>query len=223
MEQRPMILPAPKRFLAPKSGPAGFSLVELLVVLAVIAILAYFAAPLSSLLQEANSLAFAGQLVGDELAVARQYAASSNQTVYVRFIKPSTSTGITGYGYMQLWRADPANSGNYLPVDRIIKLPTGIEISSKSQLSPLASSANLTTGTMPAGSSVAGNTFYSLTIRPDGNVLEANASTTTAAGNLPNYFFTILPTRYDSNIVLPQNYLTIQVNPDTANTQTYRP
>jgi len=218
-----MIIPAPKRALAPKSGAAGFSLVELLVVLAVIAILAYFAAPLSSLLQEANSLAFAGQLVGDELAVARQYAASSNQTVYVRFIRPPTSAGIQGYSYMQLWRADPANSVNYLPVDRIVKLPTGIEISSNSTLSPLATAANLNTGTMPLGGPVGGNTFYYLTIRPDGNVLEKSSSTASAASNLPNYFFTILPTRYDSNTVLPKNYVSIQVNPDTANTQVYRP
>jgi uncharacterized protein (TIGR02596 family) len=223
MEQRPMILPPFKRVLAPKVALAGFSLVELLVVLTIIAIMAYIAAPVSSLLQEANNLDFAGQLVADEFAIAREYAASCNQTVYMRFIKPSASTGIKGYGYMQLWRGDPAISGNYLAVDRIIKFPSGIEISSNSSLSPLASSLKLNTGIMPAGSSVAGNTFYYLTIRPNGNVLEKNASTTTAASNLPNYYFTILPIRYDSNIFLPQNYVTIQVNPDTANTQVYRP
>ena len=218
-----MIVPASKRAVASNPAFSGFTMVELLTVMAIMAIMLYLALPLSASLQEANNLSFAAQLVGDEFAVAREYAASCNQTVYVRFIKPAASVNLTGYSYIQLWRTDPANSSNFLEVDRIVKLPAGIEISSKSSLSPLASSSNLTSGTMPAGSAVAGNTFYYFTIRPDGNVLEKNASTQTAAANLPNYYFTLLPTRYDSSIFLPQNYVTIQVNPDTANTQFYRP
>ena len=44
-----------------------------------------------------------------------------------------------------------------------------------------------------------------------------------AGTRAPSYFFTILPVRYDSNSTVPLNYVTLQVNPDTGRTETYRP
>ena len=39
----------------------------------------------------------------------------------------------------------------------------------------------------------------------------------------PRFFLTVLSVRYDANTTLPKNYVTIQVNPDTARAQIYRP
>jgi uncharacterized protein (TIGR02596 family) len=207
----------------------GFSLIELLAVLAIIGILAYLVVPVTASLQEAGNLGYSGQVVIDQLAVARQYAASSNQTVYVRFIAANPS--YQGYNAIQLWRPDPANPGQFLAMDRAVRLANGIEISTTSALSPLVST--LVTGdggTMPTGSSIPGKFVY-FAIRPDGNVSVPNpppgvnvATATNAAYQfLPSYFLTLLSVRYDANTTLPKNYVTVQVNPDTASTQVYRP
>jgi len=218
----------------PCSHRSGFTLIELLTVVAIMGVLLYLVTPVISSLLESNNLTFAGQTVADELAVARQYAASRNQTVYVRFIVP-TGSAYQGYTALQIWRADPANPGNYVAVDHTTKLPTGIEISANSTLSPLVAVGNgsndlagSSTSAMPAGSSIAGN-YVAFTVRPDGNVVAPNppsqAATVTNAAfmSLPYYFLTLLPVRYDASATLPKNYVTIQINPDTANAQIFRP
>ena len=167
----------------------------------------------------------------DELAIARQYAASRNQTVYVRFITPSTSS-YQGYSLFQIWTTNPA-TGTQVPVDHLVKLPAGIEVSAVSALSPLVSTGNNglagTASTMPSGA-IAGNYVY-FTVRPDGNVVvpsppsEVNVDTATNAAYQfqPYYFLTLVPVRYDTTSSLPKNYVTIEVNPDTARTQIFRP
>ncbi len=83
-------------------------------------------------------------------------------------------------------------------------------------------------GSMPPGSNVPG-TFVAFTIRPDGNVVvpnpptEATTATNAALLSEPSYFLTLLPVRYDTNSTLPQNYVLVQVNPDTASTKVFRP
>lgn len=211
-------------------GHQGFTLIELLAVLAIMGILLFLVVPVTASLQEAGNLAYSGQVVVDELAVARQYAASGNQTVYVRFIIPSNST-YQGYTAIQIWRADPANPGQFLAMDRADWLAAGVEISANPALSPLVSTlVSGTTGTMPAGSATPGKFVY-FAIRPDGNVSVPNppagvnvATATNAAYQfLPSYFLTLLPVRDDASTTLPKNYVTLQVNPDTASTQIFRP
>ncbi len=203
---------------------------ELLVVLAIMSLLIFLVAPVATSLQESAKLDYAGQIVADQLAVARQYAASSNQTVYVRFIVPSTST-YHGYTALQLWRPDPSNPGQFLAVDRAIKFPDGIEISANSTLSPLVSTlVSGSSGTMPTGSNYPG-AFVSFAIRPDGNVavpvsptgVNVTTATNAAYQFLPSFFLTLLAVRYDTSTTLPKNYVTIQVNPDTARAQIFRP
>lgn len=216
------------RLLRSKQRVSGFSLIELLSVMAIMSILLYLAVPVSTSFNEAGNLAYAGQTVADQLAVARQYAASLNQTVYVRFIV-SSSLGYKGYTAIQICRANNSNPVQYIPVDRIIALPAGIEISAQSTLSPLVSTlVTGNSGTMPAGSNVGGSYVY-FTVRPDGNVIvsnppvEAATDTHAALDSQPSYFLTLVPVRYDTVTTLPKNYVTIQLNPDTGNTQIFRP
>lgn len=205
--------------IGPVDPRNGFSLLELLTVMVIMGILLSLALPFTTSLQETNNLGFAGQMVVDQMAVARQYAASRNQTVYVCFIDPSGS-GINGYTSLQLWPSLPSSGG--LAVGRAVKLPGGIEISANPALSPLVSTYATTAGTMPASSNVQGTYIY-LTVRPDGNLVAPNAPVATALTNMPHFFFTLLPVRFDGNSTLPKNYVTVQINPDTAEAQTFRP
>ena len=212
--------------LHPEVGRFGFSLVEFLVVIAIITIVLSFVAPAMTSLQETNNLSLAGQTVADELAVARQYAASRNQTVQVRFITPSASA-YQGYSVVQLWKITTTGTS---ALDQLYQLPPGMEISANETISPMASTAGLAGGAniMPTGSSMAGR-YVSFTVRPDGNVVVANPppngvnAANGAFVSQPSYFLTILPARYDAASTLPKDYVTIQVNPDTARTQIFRP
>jgi len=230
----------------PKSGeasPSGFTLIELLVVVSIMILVYGFVAPAMTSSQEKNSLYLAGQMVADELVVARQYAASRNQTVQVRFITltsfaQAVTPNRTGYNGIQLWQTTVTGTS---AIDQINRLPDGTEISSKSALSPLVAYTGtdaLATGTgsppYPLAGSQAGS-YVSFNIRPDGNVQVptppvdgggANANGATPNGafiSQPSYFLTIQPSRFDSNITLPVNYLTILVNPDTGRTEIFRP
>jgi uncharacterized protein (TIGR02596 family) len=200
-------------------------MVELLVVIAIMGVLAYSASSVSFSLQESNNLASGGQTVVDELAVARAYAASHNQSVYVLFIVSPGSTN-AGYTSMQLWQADPTNPSTCTPVDQAVRLPSGVEISASQTLSPLVTTlvAGCTCPNMPSASYAPTNYVF-FTVRPDGNVVVKNPPSVsgTALQNMPSYFLTVLPVRYDSNSTVPTNYVTIQVNPDTAIAQVFEP
>ena len=215
--------------------PAGFTLIELLVVVAIMVVLCSFIAPALTTIQDSNNLAAAGQTVADEISVARQYAASRDQTVQVRFIIPSTSR-YNGYSIVQLWKITTSGT---TALDKLYRLPPNVEVSANSTISPLVAvgSGGLSGGTattMPTGS-LAGK-YVAFTIRPDGNVIVASPPSNGTAANQaypngafysqPYYFLTVLPVRdsaEDTANTLPKNYVTIQVNPDTARTQIFRP
>jgi uncharacterized protein (TIGR02596 family) len=212
----------------------AFTLLELLTVMAIMGILLYLAVPASVSLQQSSNLSLAGQVVADQIAVAREMAASSNRTVEIRFVSPTTwsalgSPNYTGYHALQLWA--PNEAGVSSPADRLITLPDGVEISVNSTLSPLLSTpaSGYTAATMPSGAT-AGSTYVPISIRPTGTVLIPKPPTVTSStsednanNRAPYYFLTILPVRYDSATTVPKNYSMLQVNPDTGRTQTYRP
>jgi len=210
---------------------SAFTLLEMLVVLAVMGILIYLASPGIVALQQTSSLSLAGQSVVDEISVAREMAASRNVVVEIRFLTPSNwsvlgSPNYTGYHAIQLWA--PNESGASVPVDRVITLPDGVEISSHTTLSPLLSTLVAASASMPAGSTV--GTYVSFFVRPNGTIQVANPPTDTAGSTqdnasvrAPSYFFTIVSVRYDTASIPPANYFTLQVNPDTGRSEAYRP
>ncbi|MBE7157258.1 MAG: Verru_Chthon cassette protein D [Rhodospirillales bacterium] len=201
----------------------GFTLVELLMVMAVAGVLLAMIVPVSRSLYESSNLTLGGQTVNDLLGVARQYAASQNQTVEVRFIKPDA--GANGFNVVQLWRSAPAG-GSAVPLDKATMLPSNIEISANANLSPILDPNALAgaVSTMPTGGTTSGKPYVFFTIRPNGNVQVPKPQAGATAADLePKYFFTLLAARYDTGGILPTNYLIIQINPDTASTGVFQP
>ncbi|MBE7157614.1 MAG: Verru_Chthon cassette protein D, partial [Rhodospirillales bacterium] len=152
---------------------SGFTLVELLMVMTVLGVLLALTVPLTRSLYESSNLTLSGQTVGDTLVLARQFATSQNQPVEVRFIK--ANAGLNGYSVVQLWQ-NAAATGNPVPLDKAVALPSNIEISANATLSPMLNPAGLAgaASTMPTGNPQAGKSYVSFTVRPNGIVQVAN-------------------------------------------------
>jgi uncharacterized protein (TIGR02596 family) len=200
----------------------AFTLVEMLAVLAIISILAALTVPAMNAMVESNNLTRGGQLVVDEINLARQISSSRNITVELRLFKmPGATT--SGYTAVQLWAT--SSTGSAQALSQLAFLPQMFAISENTTVSSaLGAPAFATPSTMPAGSGPAsGATYLSFEFRPSGvvtPVLNANGLT-----NMSSYCLTILPARYaaSGNATLPKNYVLIQINPITATPLVYRP
>ena len=186
----------------------GFSLLELLIVVAIMITLMSLATPALTSLLESGNLARGGQALADEINLARQLAASQNRVVELRIIKNDTPPG---YGLLQIWGNDA--SGTNVPLGRVMKLPQNIVIAENTTLS--AALDKTPTATMPTNTSMAGKAYAYLRIRPSGAV---DPSLT-----MSNFFFAVVSSRFGTDSTLPPNYVTIQINPLTGTPLVYRP
>jgi len=199
-----------------KNAGRAFSLIELLVVIAIVALLTSVAAPSVSSVIAGSNLNRAGQLVNDQLAIARQEAVTKNCDIHVRFftINSGNQSGIRG---IQLWRVEEGATG---PVTnafgRMVLLPEGVLINPANTLSPLltlSSAAGGSSGTMNLPTY--GNASYTgFRIRANGTL-----DKTVAANN----FLTIQNANPPPSANVPDNYYTLQVNPITGKVLSYRP
>ena len=202
--------------LALQSAGQAFSLIELLVVIAIVALLTSVAAPSIGSVIAGSNLNRAGQLVNDQLTIARQEAVTKNCDIHVRFftINSGNQSGVRG---IQLWRVEESASG---PVTnafgRMVLLPEGVLINPANTLSPL-----LTVPPAAGGSSgntnlpTYGNASYTgFRIRANGTLDNAVAA---------NNFLTLQNANPPPSADVPDNYYTLQVNPITGKVLSYRP
>lgn len=195
---------------------SAFTLIELLVVIAIVGILMTLAIPSVRAMLDSSNLTRAGQLVGDQVNLARQIASASSSTIEVRFVKlPSVAK--SGYCAIQIWGAN--RKGAVAALRNVVQLPAGSVISEDSTLSPAFSTSlqrPLPKGVMPGGTGpTAGTSYISFQVRPSGIVLPVLA--------MKDFSVTVVPVRFADASTLPANYVTIQVNPLTASPFMYRP
>jgi prepilin-type N-terminal cleavage/methylation domain-containing protein len=113
-----------------RSPRPGFTLVELLAVVALIAVVIAFAVPAMTQIMKGTQISQGSQVVNDTLLLARQYAISRSHAIEVRFYRygdPDTPGEKHDDPSTGKWRAiqlfDVMENGAVLPVGEMTRLP----------------------------------------------------------------------------------------------------
>ena len=203
--------------IADERHEQAFSLVELLVVLAILTIIMSMVVPAVTSLLSSTNLAQGGETVFDQIAVARQYASTRNITTEVRLIKIN-SVSNQGYSALQLWTS--GTGGAMSPVGKMVYLPQAVAVSENTTALSRMLSFLTVSGSMAPGGAASNAPYVSFSIRPSGAVSPVITGT-----DRSNLYLTVVPARLAgaATISLPPNYATIQINPDTGNALLIRP
>lgn len=190
----------------------AFSLVELLLVVVILMIVLSFTLPAINSVVRGGSITRAGQMVGDQIALARQAAVARNQTVELRLFKLPGEGVDDQARYRAIQTVVQKEDGSFQPLSRVLKFEPHTEVSDSAQLSTLVASP-----TVKGSADVAGQTvpYVGFRFRPDGST---DLSFTASDG----WFLTVKDTR-PSDDAIPKNFYTIRVDPHTGRTRVFRP
>jgi len=191
-----------------KSRQAAFTLVELLIVVAIIGLLLGLVTPAASNMQAGLQLNQNGQGIIDKLSLCRQLATTQNRDVELRFIDIPTSETDTGGQAFQIWLLNP-RGGTAEAYGKIVRLPEEIKLND--DLSPMWT--KLPSGTADFTALGGDRTYRAIRFRSNGRL----ARNDMGSDNYLTYSF-----RRDREAV-PGNYYTLQINPVTGWVTTYRP
>lgn len=195
----------------------GFTLVELLVVLAVVAMLLLLAVPSLVGSSAATQLTTAGDLLLNRLSEAQQEAIASDSEIQVSFYKRTNPRGLESAPQVRSFRTfvldslhyEGAGKGDSADSTAETRLPEGIVISSKPKITSFFDSAPEL-----EGGSGAGEPKLYLTFLPDG-------STSLPPGN--PWFLTLVSEESEATQGVPANFYTIQIDPVTGRIRSFRP
>lgn len=195
---------------------SGFSLLEMLVIMALLAILFVLLVPATSAVSRAGAVTKTGDLISDLLVRARQEAISRNRPTELRIFRV-TATGEPGgstdsWGAAQIWTTD-SRGGNSRPVGRVEIFPPGVRILDESGYSPVIADNVAPRGVMGPDSRWQGTDFLRIGFR-------ANGSPDLVLGNTNN-FFTIFEEKDTARP--PNNFFTLQIHPLTGRVDSHRP
>lgn len=217
----------------------AFTLVEMLVVMAVIVLLATLITPAVNGITKGSALTQASQVVLGQFATARQLATTRNQTIELRFISAPDPDGIIPSSDQDdgSWRMRGMQiyarslQGAYTPITKVEWMPTGIIMdggkpdkakSDPNSLSTLFSESDDATKVMTSPTVVLPRvgkkySYYFIRFRPDGSTNLNPASNKT-------WFLTLRATgNLESLATPPPNFFTIEVDAVQGTTRVFRP
>lgn len=207
--------PAPStKFRHPSGHAPAFSLIELLLVVAVMGLLAALTLPAFNSMGRSMSLTSGGQQIADAFTLARQQAVSKSRKAEVRLIQLPDDHGQNTQVYraVQVYIAK-GDATNMVPVNKLARLPTGIIVTDRSTRSPILSNPAAGTGTVPVGG--VNRTYTAFTLQADGGL----AGTYSGGGS----FLTVEGERDAQGTDGPANFSTIYINPITGQVTIFRP
>lgn len=200
----------------------GFSLVELIVVVAVVGLLAVFAIPAVSQMLRGMSVTATSTMVADQLKAARQIAISRNLAVEVRFyqLPDYRSTANAGPELYRAVQTFVINGKGVTPISRPIYFSSPVVLSTKTAEGGILARA----GTNSSFSLPVYNINYryvAVQFQPDGSVAtfpnDPNSSL-----SVTNSFVTV-SLKDEKSIIDGGNFATVFFDPFNGFVKTYRP
>jgi len=199
--------------------PRAFTLVEMLVVLAILAILAVLVIPSLGPLMRSYALNSASSMITDELTYAHQAALTRNAAVEVRIYQTGSSANANDLQYRAIRSVLSASNQ---PLDKIKYLPSQVIISSNTNYSTLISTNSSANGISTNSEALPGGgvtNYISFQFRATGGT-----TLTPVTGTGSTWYLALFPENaYTNSAGMPNNYVTVQVDPVTGNVKTYRP
>ncbi|MDA0812159.1 MAG: Verru_Chthon cassette protein D [Verrucomicrobia bacterium] len=224
----------------PNCNPAenkkqGFSMIELLVVMGVIAIILAMAVPAMQSMMAGNKLVQAGDELASSLATMQQEAIKGNEAVEVRFYTfrdlnlPVATPQFRAYQFVKKVTASTESSRKstgaskdgfvVVPLSKIERLPEGIIMLNESEYSTLITSQKMIreSRNVRIPDSEDGE-YYAFHFRPDG-------STTLPKTGSDQWFVTLVN---EADILanaggLPANFVTLQVDAHNGSARKFQP
>ncbi len=224
---------------------AAFSLIEMLVVVAIIVMIMAVATPALMRTLQSSKLSGAGDALLGAISQAQQFAFTQNSPVEIRFFKFNTDIDLPGarqdFRAYQMFKVTTAalTSGStltetFIPMGTLSRLPDSITLVADSDLSPLLngnSQQDTKNGSTPGYSGVSGATYNAIRFMPDGSYRVAGTISSSGLTTIPfaqdiTLCHVTLASDAGSAITaknLPPNFYTIQIDPFTGKARTYRP
>lgn len=203
----------------------GFSLVEILVVLAVIGLITAATAPTLFATMKANRLSAAGEDIVNKISLAQQMAVSRNREIELRFYHyqdPEDATSKDHYRAVIVAQpvADQSGLGGAQAAEilsELTRLRSGIVVVNDEILSPIFSESGMTDSEDRERVISSGNaSFRSIRFFPDGSndlTLVTNRAYLTLADERD----------FEKAGSLPKNFYAVQIDHYTSRTAAYRP
>lgn len=212
---------------------AGFTLIEMLVVITLIALIAGVAVPSVNSILRGSKLTQSAQLVIDQFSLARQTALTKNRAVEVRIYRygdpetPGEDKNLPSTGrYRAIQLFEIADAGTATAMGNLVRLSSSMMFDSGATLSTLIGSAAVspTVPTLrPSGSpenvsvSTMGTNYDSVSFR-----FNADGSTNLPAA--PLWFLTVHNLNdKDKQSTPPANFFTLQIEPTNGHIKNFRP
>ena len=240
-----MISPLP-RPSSPVRRRLAFSLVELLVVVAVIAVVISFAIPAANSMLKGSQLTQGSQALGDQIAFARQTALSRNRPVEVRFyryadldtpgekIDEETTWKFRAFQLFEIMEnsaAVPLNKMQRFP-KMVIADPDKYSTLLRKELRPYKrAEEDMTTPEIPVryGDLAVGRRYEYASFRflQDGSTdLPPTTNPTNQTGQTntgDSWYLTLIGLNEENRDINTINFYTLQVDPISGSTKAYRP
>jgi uncharacterized protein (TIGR02596 family) len=225
-----------KRYKIKSPASGGFSMIELLVVMGVIAVIMAMAVPAIQSMLSGNKLIQAADDLQSSLATMQQEAIKGNEAVEVRFYSyrdtnlPVTAPQFRAYQFVKKVTAtlekDRESSGSsnrdgfrVLPLSKIERLPEGIIMFNDDEYSSLITSPKMIreTRNVRIPDSEDGE-YYAFHFRPDG-------STTLPKTGSDQWFVSLVN---EADVLanaggLPPNFVTLQVDAHNGTVREFQP